>query len=238
MARFLFIHGSCHGAWCWRDVLPHMQGHEVSAIDLPAHGSDATPVAGITLDSYVDTVIRHIGRMGAPVTLVGHSAAGITLAAVAERAPHLLDALVFVCAYVPRNGDSLVSLRKQAKRQPILPAVQLSRDRLSYSVKPDVAPGVFYHDCPKEKIAYALVRLCPEPLKPQTTPLQLGGNYDSVPRRYILCQDDHTIPPEEQERMVADWPESTVTRLPCGHSPFFTMPGRLAALIMSGESGP
>ena len=38
MARFLLIHGSCHGAWCWRDLLGELAnlGHDAHAIDLPA----------------------------------------------------------------------------------------------------------------------------------------------------------------------------------------------------------
>ena len=31
MAEYLLIHGSCHGAWCWRDVIPALEalGHAV-----------------------------------------------------------------------------------------------------------------------------------------------------------------------------------------------------------------
>lgn len=231
MAKLLFIHGSCHGAWCWRDVLPHLSRHWVSALDLPGHGRDKTPVGDITLEDYITAILAEITRMGAPVILVGHSAAGVILAAVAERAPDKVSQLVFVCAYAPQTGDSVISMRKRAKRQLVVPAVQLAPDRLSYSFKPDIAPSVFYHDCSAEHVAYALARLCAEPVLPQATPVELGANYETVPRNYILCADDHAIPPEEQETMVRDWPEPDVTRLPCGHSPFFTHPAQLAEIL-------
>lgn len=52
MARFLLIHGSAQGVWCWRDVAPALErpGHEARAIDLPGNGADGTPLAEVTLD--------------------------------------------------------------------------------------------------------------------------------------------------------------------------------------------
>ncbi|MGR3365166.1 MAG: alpha/beta fold hydrolase, partial [Maritimibacter harenae] len=60
MARFLLIHGSNHGAWCWRDTIPALEalGHEARAIDLPSHGDDPTPIAEVTLDGYADAVLE------------------------------------------------------------------------------------------------------------------------------------------------------------------------------------
>ena len=53
MSDFLLIHGSCHGAWCWDDLIPELEalGHTARAIDLPSHGADKTPVAEVSLDS-------------------------------------------------------------------------------------------------------------------------------------------------------------------------------------------
>ncbi|MEZ5867275.1 MAG: alpha/beta fold hydrolase [Defluviimonas denitrificans] len=85
MAEFLLIHGSCHGAWCWRDLIPALAalGHTARAIDLPAHGADTTPATEATLDLYADRILAAIDG---PVTLVGHSAAGYPITLAAERA--------------------------------------------------------------------------------------------------------------------------------------------------------
>ncbi|MFP4275596.1 MAG: alpha/beta fold hydrolase, partial [Paracoccaceae bacterium] len=117
MAEFLLIHGSCHGAWCWRDVLPALAGlgHTARAIDLPGHGEDKTPVAEITLEGYRDAILAAIDT---PVILVGHSMAGFPIAAAAEAAPERIARLVFLCAYAPRDGLSLVDMRREAPRQP------------------------------------------------------------------------------------------------------------------------
>ena len=227
--RYILVHGSCHGAWCWRDILPLLEN--AVAIDLPSHGEDTTPIPEVTLDLYVDAVITEINKHPEPVVLVGHSAAGVTIASVAERIPDRISRLIYLCAYAPKDGDALHIMRKRAKRQLVLPAVVRSDDGLSYTVDPVKAPGIFYHDCSAESVEYALAHLGPQPILPQETPVKLGDNYESVPRSYILGEDDHTIPPEEQENIVADWPKGDVHRLNCGHSPFFSQPEPLARLI-------
>ncbi len=227
--RYILVHGSCHGAWCWRDVLPLLEN--AVAIDLPSHGEDTTPVSEVTLDLYVDAVIAEVNKFTQPVVLVGHSAAGVTIASVAERVPDLISRLIYLCAYAPKDGDALHIMRKRAKRQLVMPAVVRADDGLSYTIDPAKIPGIFYHDCPPEAVEYALARLGPQPVLPQETPVKLGDNYGSVPRSFILGEDDHTIPPEEQENMVADWPKGDVHRMNCGHSPFFSQPDALARLI-------
>lgn len=227
--RYILVHGSCHGAWCWRDVLPLLEN--AVAVDLPSHGDDTTPIPYVTLDLYVDAVIDEINKHPVPVVLIGHSAAGVTIASVAERIPNLISHLIYLCAYAPKDGDALHIMRRRAKRQLVLPAVVRAEDGLSYTVDPVKAPGIFYHDCSVESVEYALAHLGPQPISPQETPVKLGANYASVPRSYILGEDDHTIPPEEQEKMVADWPKEDVHRMNCGHSPFFSQPDALARLI-------
>jgi pimeloyl-ACP methyl ester carboxylesterase len=227
MARFLLIHGSCHGAWCWRDVIPalHALGHRADAIDLPSHGDDPTPLADVTLNSYARAILAAIDE---PVVLVGHSMAGFPIALAAQREPKKVRKLIFVCAYAPVSGMSLVEMRQAAPRQPLLHAVRKSADGLSFTIDPAAARSVFYHDCPAEAVDFAVPRLCPQAILPQATPITLGAAYAGVPKHYIRCDDDGTIPSEYQVTMTADWPAESVSTLPCGHSPFFAMPERLA----------
>lgn len=231
MTRIVLVHGSCHGAWCWRDVLPPLRaaGHDAVAIDLPSHGEDRTPLAEVTLDAYARAILAAIGPE--PAVVVGHSMAGYPISLAAEMEPQKVRKLLYLCAYLPVNGMSLVEMRQAAPRQPLLPAVRRSADGVSFTIDPAMAPEVFYHDCPPEAVAYAVPRLCAQAILPQATPVTLGGRFASVPKHYILCEDDRTIPPEYQATMVADWPEARVTRLPTSHSPFFSAPGRLAGLI-------
>ena len=230
MARFLLVHGACHGAWCWRDLIPELQalGHETHAIDLPSHGEDTTPACDVTLPGCGAAVLA----ASTPDTfVVGHSWGGYPISAAAEVDPGAMRALIFLCAYVPVNGLSMVDVRKRAPRHPILEAAVVDPERVTMSIDREKAPGLFYNDCPQEAVDFALAHLCPQPLLPQKTPLEISEDFASVARFYIRCTDDRTIPPEYQSEMVEDWPEETVFEMATGHSPFFADPKGLAALL-------
>lgn len=240
MAVFLLVHGSCHGAWCWRDLVPALEarGHEAQAIDLPAHGEDTTPATEATLDLYAERVADALRDLPERVILVGHSAGGVTISAAAERAPERIARLVYLCAYALKDGESLAEVRRRATRQPLLPAVQRSPDGQTFVVDPDLAPGIFYSDCSPEAVSFAVPRLCPEPVLPQETPLRLSSRSAEIPRLYILCENDCTIPPEAQEAMIKDWPPGNVFRLASGHSPFLSQPEQLADLLARATGDP
>lgn len=230
MADFLLVHGSCHGAWCWRDLIPELTtfGHAARAIDMPSHGSDPTPIADVTLASCRDAVLAAC----TPDTIVvGHSWGGYPISAAAEAAPDALRALVYLCAYVPQSGLSMIEMRKRAPRQLIGDAVEKSSDGLSYSVLPDRVQGLFYHDCPREVVRYALGRLCPQAIAPQATPLDVGENFDRVPKAYIRTTDDRTVPTEYQAQMAECANPGLSLTIDSSHSPFFSHPEHLAGLM-------
>jgi len=229
LADFLLIHGSCHGAWCWRDVIPALesQGHSARAIDLPGH-NDGRDLATVTLAETAQAILA----ASTPDTIVlGHSWAGFPISAAAEIDASALRGLIYLCAYVPVSGQSLIEMRKAGPRQTIGNAAIKAPDGHSYRIDPAEAPRLFYQDCPAEAIAYALPRLCAQPILPQDTPLALGENWQATPKAYIRCTNDQTIPPEYQAQMVADWPRNCVHEMHCSHSPFFADPEGLADLI-------
>ncbi len=236
MADFLLIHGAAHGAWCWRDVIPALErlGHTARAIDLPGHGDDKTPYTEVTLDGYRDAILDVIDT---PVTLVGHSMGGYPITAAAEAAPEKITQLIYLCAYVPAPGLSLAQRRMQAKEQPLLPAIRMTENRKGWTVDPGMIEPLFYHDCPPETLAYAIPRLCVQATQPTSVPVPTTARYESVPRHYIRCLDDRTIPPDFQAEMVQDWPPTTVHSMNTAHSPFFADPDGLAGLLDSIAKG-
>jgi pimeloyl-ACP methyl ester carboxylesterase len=227
MADFLLVHGSCHGAWCWHRVTPALAalGHRVRAIDLPAHGRDRTDPASATLDGYARAICDALDR---PAIVVGHSMAGYPITAAAERDPSRIAALVYLCAYAPRSGQSLAGMRRAGPRQPLAPALRIDDSRTTFSFDPAQIDALFYHDCDPEAQSLAALCLCPEPVVPQETPLVLTARSGSLPRHYIRCLDDRAIPPEYQEVMAQSVPEAHRSVLPASHSPFFACPQALA----------
>lgn len=230
MPDILLIHGAAHGAWCWHRVIPALErlGHTARAIDLPGNGDDPTPAAQVTLDLYADAILT---ATRGPTILVGHSMGGFPITAAAQSAPDRFTALIYLCAYLPRPGHTLAEMRKAGPRQPLAGAFQIDDTRTTFTFDPDQSPALFYHDCPPEDVALAARRLCPQPIRPQETPIPDTSRAESLPRFYIRCTDDRAIPPEYQETMAAPLPPENILTLPTSHSPFFSAPDALARHI-------
>jgi pimeloyl-ACP methyl ester carboxylesterase len=230
MSKVLLVHGSCHGAWCFRDVIPALAalGHQAHAIDLPGHGDNPAPIETITLDAYRDAILDAIDE---PVYLLGHSMAGYPISAAADHSPDKIKRLIYLCAYAAQNGKSLVDMRKEAPRQPLMQAITRTDDGLGFTVNLDQIETVFYHDCPADTIALARENLCVQAIAPQATPINLSHQFERVRKTYIRCENDQTIPPEYQLTMVQDWDQRDVYHMPTSHSPFFADPQGLAQLI-------
>ncbi len=230
MTDFLLIHGSCHGAWCWRDVIPALQdlGHSARAIDLPSHGADQTPLGEVTLDLYARRILDAIET---PVVLVGHSMGGYPITQAAALAPEKVQRLVYLTAYLPMPGMGLGEMRKLAEEQPLMPAIRPSADRASFTFDPAQVPALFYHDCPPEAVTYAFAHLTPQAVKPQVTPVEGLERAEALPRDYIVCTEDRAIPPAFQREMASRLPPERVHDLATSHSPFFANPEGLAQIL-------
>jgi len=230
MSDILLVHGSCHGAWCWRDLTPELEarGHSVRTMDMPSHGEDATPLDQVTLENCTVSVLDALGEN---TVVIAHSWGGFPATLAADIAPAKFQRLIYLCAYVPRDGLSLVDMRQLAPRQPILKAVDRAADGTCYGIYPEHAEDVFYADCPAGTTEYALAHLTPQATRPQTTPARLGDGHVTVPRSYIRTLYDNAIPTEFQAEMVADWPQEDVYEMATSHSPFFADPTGLSALI-------
>lgn len=230
MARFLLVHGSGHGAWCWRDLRPALKalGHEVEVLDLPGSGDDKTPAGEVTLEGYARAILA---RLDAPSILVGHSAGGYGIAQAAEIEPAMISRLVFLCAYVPRPGVSMIEMRREAPHQPLSGKLETSADGSTYRFTGAAVAENLCADCPPEALAFAQRKLGWQPVAPQSAPFVATGRGAGVPRSYIVCEQDRTIPPAHQRIMAARFAPDDIHGLPTGHSPFLAAPGALAALL-------
>ena len=226
MVDFVLVHGSCHGAWCWRDLVPALGalGHGARAIDLPSHGDDPTPARDVTLDLYARAILDEIET---PVILVGHSMAGFPITRAAQLAPERISRLVYLCAYVPVPGKSLSELRRMAPRQPLAEAIERNPDGITLSFNTAVAADKLYQDVAPETARWAVGRLGPQPTLPQETAFDPGPAL-THPRSYILCEHDNAVPPEWQEQMAAAFDADSVHRMATSHSPFLSDPAGLA----------
>lgn len=227
MATFVLVHGSWHGAWCWERLLPLLtrRGHRAVALDLPGHGEDRTPHYRATLASYARRV-RDVAREvdGRPL-LVGHSMGGAAITRAAAEEPELASALVYLCAFVPRAGESLAGLARQ-DRDSALPASARVRPT-GVRIRPERAREVFYNCCSEEDAARATARLRPDPWRPLFQRFGVEPRRE-LPRAYVECTEDRAVSLARQRAMAARVGMARTITMECDHSPFLSAAEELA----------
>jgi len=236
MSTIVLIHGAWHGAWCWYKVIPPLEkaGHRVIAPDLPGLGTDRTPLASITLDTWVDTICRILDAEEEPVLLVGHSRGGIVISQVAERRPDKIRKLVYLTAFLVPAGQSLLDIAGQIPDSVVTQHLVTAPDQVSFTVEKGALREAFYEHCPEEDFELAQSLLVPEPIAPCATPLQVtGGNFGRVTRVYIECLRDRAITPAAQKRMYTALPCRKVITMDTDHSPFFSRPAELVSHLLA-----
>ena len=231
----VLVHGAWSDATAWQAVVPLLQakGHEVIAVNLPGHGTDTTSFARISLQSYVDVVKSAIGDRK-NVILVGHSMAGIVISQVAEEIPGQIKELVYLAAYLPQNGESLLSLAKQDADSHIGKYLQINQNTGAANVAKDGIIDVFAADAPAQIDDIIINSVKAEPLAPLATPVTLtDANFGSVKKVYIHTINDHAVSLSLQQTMVKNSHVTKEYSLPSSHTPFISMPDKLAEVLLT-----
>ena len=114
MTTYVLVHGAYHGGWCWKHVANSLRnaGHEVYTPTLTGLGERAHLInPEIGLDTHVQDILGLLEYEDLhDAVLVGHSYGGMVITGVAEKCPERLAQLVFLDAFIPANGQSLIEL--------------------------------------------------------------------------------------------------------------------------------
>ena len=227
-----------HGAWsdqsAWKAVKPLLEakGYQILAVDLPGHGSDTTPFTSITLQSYVDAVKNQIGETK-NVTLVGHSMAGIVISQVAEDMPGSIKRLIYLAAYLPTNGQSLLDIAKTDADSHVGKFLQIDQTKASAGINKEGAVDIFVADAPIGVQNQYANGVKPDPLVPFVTPVKLtDGNFGSVEKVYIYTENDHALSYPTQQAMAKTARVKREYTLNSSHTPFISMPQKLATILI------
>ena len=232
MSRFVLVHGAFCGAWCWEPLVGELEalGHTAEAIDLPGHGEDTMPLQDVTLDAYAERVAEKL-RAGEPAVLVGHNMGGVAITQGAAKAREHVDRLVYCCAFLPRDGESLKMLTDKPEGAADLVQKNLVLAPPVATLSPDAAREAFYELCTSEQADWALDHRQPQPIAPFVTPVDLDGGIDEIDRYYVLCTKDKAIPLALQRRMSTESPCVEIAELESDHSPFLCKTVGLAAIL-------
>ena len=230
MSVFALVHGSMHGSWCWRDLIPELEGRGHAAVgpDLPCEDASAGP------EDYAACMEAAIGK-SRDVVLVGHSLGGRTLPLLAARRP--VRAMVFLCC-VP-TGIGPVS--REAFSEMVTPEFRQARVTTradgARRMQADSARSVFYHDCSPEVSAWASgsLRWQGERHLAEALPLEA---WPDTPLQVILARHDRAVQFEWAQHEARRWLGGGEPILLDGdHSPFLSRPAELADLLVGCASG-
>lgn len=232
---YLLIHGAWHGGWCWQRLVPLLEaaGYTVLAPDLPGHGDDRTPSAEVTLERYTSRIRELVLAQSEPVILVGHSMGGIAITQAAETCADHVAALVYVCAFLPRSGDSLMSLAAQDQESLVNPSAFDPREDGTLAFKLECSRDAFYGSCTEEAVAFAQARLGVQAVEPLVTPVQTTeAGWGRIPRYYVECTRDRAVPLSLQRAMQQQALCRETSSIDTDHSPFLSAAQQLAEILL------
>jgi len=236
MARFVLVHGAFAGGWIWEPVGKRLTeaGHVVDAPDLPGSGDDDTPVGAVTLESCAARIVDALQRGSEPSLLVGNSMGGLIATQAAARCPDKVAALVYVAAFVPCDGQSLLALTQlpEGAGDQVQANIIVDGDPPVASMPDAASRGALYGSCTDDVAAWAIARQRPQPVAPFVTPVSIGsGALDSIPRYYVRCLRDQAIPVPLQRRMTRETIFAEVIDFDTDHTPQLSMPAELAEAL-------
>ena len=118
MTTFVLVHGAWSGAHTWRKVRPMLReaGHEVFTPSLTGLGERihlASPQ--VNLNTHVQDVVNMLRFEDLnDVVLLGYSYGGMVVTGALEYVADRVRHLVYLDAFVPKDGESLYSLTGQS----------------------------------------------------------------------------------------------------------------------------
>jgi pimeloyl-ACP methyl ester carboxylesterase len=159
------------------------------------------------------------------VVLLGHSYGGMVATGVADRARDSIDRMIYLDAFVPRDGQSLFDLNESG-RQPMRDAARAGD---GWRVPPNPSPP----DMSQADLDWQAPRRAHMPIKCFESKLRLQHGETRLPRSYIYCsRKDPAADPFAQfaSRLKSDsaW---RYFEMDASHSPNVTAPKELMAVL-------
>ena len=224
-ATIVLVHGSGHTARVWGDVQSHL-GHRSVAVDLPGRADRIADIADVTLDAAAVSLAADVdARTDGPLVLVGHSAGGIVLPALAARLAERVQHLVFVAGLSARHGETVMATVRPDAQEML--ATRLTAMRAEFAgcmLEPD--PSVAGVRAIDAKSAAPL-----DSLNYMEQAVSWDGIGASLPRTFVRCTRDRIQSRVLQDALIENCSATDVIDLESGHTPAVAVPGELAQIL-------
>ncbi|UNK72318.1 alpha/beta hydrolase [Microbacterium sp. H1-D42] len=223
----ILVPGLWLDASSWDPVLHALRaaGHRPLALTMPGVGAPAAESADIGMSDWIDTVVQRIDEAEEPVVLVGHSGGGNVVWGAADARPERVRRVVFVDTIPPAPGRGISDF-------PLVDGV-VPFPGWKFFPDEDV------YDIDAETRARTLPLTHSVPARVPTDPISLTresrhgvpvtmlmGSYDQA---QVDAEVDDWGPYGEEYRSIA---RAEVVKIGSGHWPQFTVPERLAELLV------
>jgi len=230
-ATFLVCHGAWSAGWAWKKMHPLMAaaGHRLVTPTCTGLGERehlANP--SIDLETHIQDILNVIKYEDLrDIALIGHSYGGMVATGVADRARDRIRQLIYLDAFVPCDGQSLLDLLPESERQRML---QLAKAGDGWRVPPNPTPP----DTPQADLERLTERRVDMPIKCFEMKLRLRGGRLTLPRSYIYATRaspvDAFSPFAARARSQPDW---RYYEIDASHSPHVTAPETLMPMLQN-----
>jgi pimeloyl-ACP methyl ester carboxylesterase len=237
---YVLVHPAWFGGWCWRKVgtLLRAAGHRVYSPTLTGLGERAhlaSPEVG--LSTHIDDVVNTLVFEDLDtVVLVGNSSSGAVITGVADGAPERVALVVYLDAFVPSDGQSILDLIPPERREVMEALVESEGDgwalpRFAEAPWDQFVPEVW--DVTDDvDLRWVLPRLRPTPFRHFSEPLHVERGGDSPRRAYVRCRGwPHPVFDRYAAHAgsSADW---DLYELHSSHLPYVTAPTVVTELLV------
>jgi pimeloyl-ACP methyl ester carboxylesterase len=241
LPTFVLIPGAWMGGWVWEPVAAQLRkaGHTVHAptlagltdrdrTDRDRTNRDRTGDVG--LETHVEEILALLDQEDITgAVLVGHSYSGLVAGQVADRRAERVAYTVFVQAFLPRNGRSLIDdwSHDPAARQREIADIT-ARGGLweapiaGLQAEPDLSP---------EQRTWLASRLIDHPGRTVTDAARMTRSVEALSATYIASLPDDAAPLPPHVAALSAEPSWTVERIRAGHWPMVSVPAALTATL-------
>jgi pimeloyl-ACP methyl ester carboxylesterase len=230
MATVVLVHGAWSSAWAWARMRAPMAaaGHDFLTPSLTGLGERAHLAGpGVDLETHVADImgVLEAERLSG-VTLLAHSYGGMVATGVADRARERVARLVYLDAFVPRDGESLFGLLDPGDAAEKARAAEVEGE--GWQVPPNPVPP----DTGAADRDWVLGLRRPQPIGTFRQALRLSAE-PACPRAYVYCLRHPASDPFGRFAARAREEAWGYREIDASHSPNITAPG----LLMETLSG-
>jgi len=214
----VLVHGAFANASSWSKVVSSLQGKGYTVATVQ------DPMSSLADD--VATTKRTLEKIKGSVVLVGHSYGG---AVISEAATSNVKALVYVNAFAPDEGETLISLQKPYSPPPL--GTALIPDSAGYlTIDPSKFRAVFCADVPEAEASVMAVTQGPVKADIFET-LATAPARKSIPSWYVVGRQDQAINPD-LERFMAKRRGAKTVETDASHVSFISRPKIVVNVIL------